>query len=421
MNAEIISVGTELTTGQNLDTNSQWLSRQLTALGLTVGFHTTVSDDLSANVEALTSAARRADLVLVTGGLGPTQDDLTREALAAAAGVGLEFQPPLFDIIRDMFEHRGRPMPERNRVQAYLPAGSMAIPNPRGTAPGVWMKLGQAWLAALPGVPGEMKPMFDEFVLPHLHQLGFASGVTVIRTIHAFGAGESAIESKLFDLTKRGRQPEVGITASDTVISLRIVARAPRESDALNLIGPTADVIRERLGDLVFGEGDDELEHVVVRMLIERGHTVATAESCTVGLVARMLGRVPGASDCLRGGVVAYVNDVKQSLLNVPENLLEEHGAVSAPVVEAMATGARKLMKSDFAISTSGIAGPGGATPSKPVGLVYVGLAWDGGVKSAAVNWFGTRDEIQSRSAKSALNMIRLHLIRKDNDPQGTQ
>lgn len=410
MNAEIISIGSELTTGQNLDTNSQWLSQQLSALGIVVTHHATVADDLAANIEAFTIAGRRADLIVVTGGLGPTQDDLTREALAAASGVKLEFQPQLFDAIRNMFEQRGRAMPERNRVQAFIPANADAIPNPRGTAPGIWMRMGRAWLAALPGVPGEMKPMFDGFLIPKLHEIGLVEGVTVIRKLNAFGAGESAIEAKLLDLTERGRQPEVGITASDTVISLRIVARAPNESDAIRRIEPIAAAIRERLGDLVFSEGDDQLEDVVLRMLAERHQTVATAESCTVGLVARSLGRVQGASECFRGGIVAYVHEVKQSVLGVTEELLREHGAVSAPVVEAMAAGARRLLGSDWAISTSGIAGPTGATATKPVGLVYIGLAWNGGQASASVNWFGSREEIQSRSAKSALNMLRLRL-----------
>jgi nicotinamide-nucleotide amidase len=302
-------------------------------------------------------------------------------------------------------------MPERNRVQAYLPTGAEVIPNANGTAPGVWMRLGRAWVASLPGVPREMFPMFDESVRPKLEQLGLGHGVTVIRKINTFGAGESAIEAKLLDLTLRGRIPEVGITASDAVISLRIIAHAATEADAHGLIAPTETAIRERLGEMVYGTDDEELEHVVLRLLGERHLTIVTAESLTAGLVAYKLGRVPGASAQFRGGVIAYDNEVKRDVLCVPEAILKEHGAVSGPVVEAMAVGARKALGGDLAISTSGIAGPTGATATKPVGLVWFGLAWDGGVKSTLVNWFGNREEIQSRSAKTALNMVRLHLL----------
>jgi competence/damage-inducible protein CinA-like protein len=416
MHAEIIAIGSELTSGQNLDTNSQWLSQRLASLGIPVLYHTTVADHLTANVGVFTAASRRADLVIATGGLGPTQDDLTRDALAQAGGVELVFHPELLDAIATMFRERGREMPERNRVQAYLPAGAEVIPNAGGTAPGIWMRLGSAWVAALPGVPREMMQMYEQSIRPRLEKLGFGRGVTVIRKINTFGAGESAVEAKLLDLTRRGRIPEVGITASDAVISLRIIAHAATEAEARALIAPTEAAIRERLGDLVFGTDDEELEHVVLRLLDERKMTIVTAESLTAGLVAQKLGRVPGASASLLGGVVAYANEVKRDVLGVSDTLLKEHGAVSGPVVEAMAAGARKLMGSDLAISTSGIAGPTGATATKPVGLVYFGLAWAGGVVSTHVQWFGSREEVQSRAAKSALNMARLHLLKKKVD-----
>jgi nicotinamide-nucleotide amidase len=309
-------------------------------------------------------------------------------------------------------------MPDRNRVQAYLPAGAEAVPNTIGTAPGIWMRLSRAWVAALPGVPGEMKPMFDEFVVPRLRDLGLTAGVTAIRTIHTFGMGESQVESQLLDLTLRGREPEVGITASDAVITLRIVARAPTVAEAEAQIADTESLIRQRLGSLVYGVDGEQLEDVVIRELIARRQTIVTAESVTAGLVSRLLGRVPGASAALLGGVVAYANEVKQGVLGVPESLIRAHGAVSAPGVEAMAAGARLLMGSDYALATSGIAGPTGATATKPIGLVYIGLAWPNGVTSTHVNWFGSREEIQTRSAKSALNMLRLHLEKSKVEPQ---
>jgi nicotinamide-nucleotide amidase len=413
MRAEIISIGSELTSGQNLDTNSQWLSRRLAEVGIPVAFHTTVADDLDANLDAFRTAARRVELVLASGGLGPTQDDLTREVLANLADVELAFDDASFRHIQEMFSRRGRTMPERNRVQAYYPAGAEVIPNPLGTAPGIWMQLGDCRVAAMPGVPSELFAMFDQNVRPRLLALGLCGGVVVQRKINCFGAGESAVEEKVLDLTRRGHVPEVGITVSDAVISLRILARAATAAQAQAQIGPVERTIRERLGTLVFGEEDQDLEHAVVQLLAEQRRTIATAESVTTGQVAQRLGRVAGVSQWFRGGVIAYANETKTDLLGVPRELIEEHGAVSAPVAEAMAAGARARLGTDLAVSTTGLAGPGGGSDEKPVGLVYVGLASDGGTRSASWNWTGTRTEIQSRTAKLALNTVRLHLLKK--------
>jgi competence/damage-inducible protein CinA-like protein len=411
MKAEIISVGSELTSGQNLDTNSQWLSQRLAEIGITVGWHTTVGDDLDDNVAAFRVAAERAGLVLITGGLGPTQDDLTRDALAKLADVELVFDQPSFDHIQQLFAQRHRTMPERNRVQALFPAGAEPIPNANGTAPGIWMKVDQTVLVAMPGVPSEMKAMFDHHVRPRLLNLNLGGRVLVQRKINCFGAGESAIEQKIMDLTRRGQRPEVGITASDATISLRILARAANLLEAQLLIAPVELTIRERLGSLVFGVEDEELQDAAIGLLKERRQTVATAESVTAGLVAHRLGQVPGASACLLGGIVAYDTRIKTDLLGVPQSLIQEKGVISAAVVEAMAIGCRARLGADFGLSTVGLAGPGGGTQEQPVGLVYAGLAWDGGVVSRTYNWIGTRAEIQSRTAKLALNLLRLHLL----------
>jgi nicotinamide-nucleotide amidase len=410
MKAEIISIGSEITSGQNLDTNSQWLSRRLAEMGIAVHFHTTVADNLEDNLDVFRAATRRAGLVIATGGLGPTQDDLTREVLARLAGVPLVFHQESFDRIQQMFAQRHRHMPESNRVQALFPEEAEPLVNQRGTAPGIYCQINGCPVIALPGVPTEMQTMFEEEVKPRLQQLGLAGGVLVQRKINCFGLGESGIEEKLLDLTRRDHVPEVGITASDAVISLRIIARAPSFAEAQAQIGPVEKTICERLGRLVYGVEDEELHDIVVRLLMARRQTVATAESITAGLVARRLARVPGASTCLRGGMVTYDNNAKEEMAGVPRELLEKHGAVSAPVVEAMAVGCRARWHTDFALSTSGLAGPGGDSSDKPVGLVYVGLAWEGGARSATWNWLGTRVEVQSRTAKMALNLLRLHL-----------
>ncbi len=410
MKTEIISVGSELTSGRNLDTNSQWLSQRLAEIGLRVGWHTTVADDLEDNVAAFRIAAQRAGLVLITGGLGPTLDDLTREALARMAGVELVLHPESLEQIQQMFARRHRPMPERNRVQAFFPAGAESIPNTCGTAPGLWMQVGESTLVAMPGVPSEMFVMFETQVKPRLLRSGLGGVVLVQRKLNCFGAGESAMEEKVADLTRRGHVPEVGITVSDATISLRILAQAADAAQAQAQIAPVEQTIRERLGELVFGVEEEQLQDVVIRRLIEARCSLSVAEGVTGGLVAARLTRVPEASQAFRGGIVAYDNRVKTEVLAVPPELLALHGAVSQAVAEAMAVGCRTYFRTDLAVSTVGIAGPGGSDTEKPVGLVHVGLAWDGGAGAQTFSWTGTRAEVQSRTAKLALNRIRLHL-----------
>lgn len=411
MKAEILSIGSEITTGQNLDTNSQWLSLRLAELGIPVGFHTTVADDFDDNVAVFRAATERASLIIATGGLGPTQDDLTREVLARLAGVDLVEDPESLRHIQDMFARRKRLMPERNRVQALCPRGAEVLFNSCGTAPGIWMKLGDTLVACMPGVPSEMRVMFEEQVKPRLIALGFAAGIQVQRKINTFGTGESHIEEKLFDLTRRGHVPEVGITASDATISLRIFGRGTTLEEALAQILPIEKTIVERLGKLVYGADHEELEDSVIRLLGEKHRTLASAESVTGGRIGARLTRVPGASLWYRGGIIAYDNRIKVEWLAVPQSLIDDHGVISPAVVEAMAVGCRTRMKTDIAVATVGVAGPGMGNSETPVGQVYVGLAWEGGVASSGFSWLGTREEIQNRTAKMALNVVRLHLL----------
>jgi nicotinamide-nucleotide amidase len=411
MKAEIISIGSELTSGQNLDTNSQWLSQRLAEIGVAVGWHTTVADDFEDNVAALRIAAGRAGLVLITGGLGPTQDDLTREVMARLAGVELFLHQESLERIEQMFASRRRTMPERNRVQAMFPQNSTPIPNDRGTAPGIWMMHGSSYLAAMPGVPSEMFVMYRDWVQPRLLEMGVGGGIQLQRKINCFGAGESAVEAKLMDLTKRGHVPEVGITVSDATISLRILARAASASLAQAEIEPVETVIRERLGEWVFGVEQDELQHAVAAQLRSAHLSLATAEGVTGGMVARRLTSVPGASEWFKGGIIAYQTDAKLRQLAILPSLIEEHGFASVPVAEAMATACRIKFEADLGLGVVGIAGPEGGTMDKPVGLVIASVSWEGGVRSQNFSWVGTRTEVQRRGAKLALNLVRLHLL----------
>ena len=412
MKAEIIAIGTELVSGQSLDTNSQWLSQSLGRLGIPVHFHTTLGDDMAENVAAFRIAIARADLVISTGGLGPTQDDLTREAVAAVAGVGVVEDAVSLQAIQAFFARRNLVMSGRNRLQALLPEGAEPLANPIGTAPGIGMVVQGSAIACLPGVPSEMKRMFDEQVVPWLGRRGMATRRIVHRKINLFGKGESEIEAEALDLTARGRVPEVGITASESTIAFRIVAEADTDEQARQLIEPTAAIIYERFGDLIVGEGTDDVVHALARELERTGLTLATAESCTGGLLAQILTSVPGMSHHYPGGLVTYSSQAKADLLGVPESLLAEHGAVSAEVAAEMARRVRERFSADLGLAITGVAGPDPDDRGNPVGLVYLGLSTPDETRTRKIELGPEqpRDVIRRRAAKQAINWARITL-----------
>ena len=417
MDAVIISCGTELTTGQCVDTNSAWLSAQLTPVGVHVVEHVTVSDDVDDLVSVIRRAFHAVNLVIITGGLGPTQDDVTREAIAAALEVPLEDNTEALMQIRAFFERWQRPMPESNRRQAMIPRGCEVIPNPRGTAPGIRLVQGDRSLYAFPGIPAEMQVMFNATVLPELRAVTGRATIEAARLL-CFGISEAKLGEMLADLMERGRNPSVGTTASQAVLSVRVLAEGASPEEARELFRADADEIRRRLGTTAFGEGDDTLEAVVARLLLEQHKTISTTESCTGGLLAKRLTDIPGSSAYFLRGYVPYTDAAKVELVGVPAELILQHGAVSERVAEAMAIGCRRATRSDYALSITGIAGPsGGSPPEKPVGLVFISLAHSAGVETLRV-FCGehlTRVEIRDRSCKTALNLLRLRLLGVDS------
>ncbi|MGE5599606.1 MAG: competence/damage-inducible protein A [Bacteroidota bacterium] len=388
MQAEIISIGTELLLGEIVDTNAAFIARNLAELGIDLYYKTTVGDNLPRIVAELRRAWERSEIVITTGGLGPTQDDLTREGVAALLGEELVPRPEELAKMREFFARLGRSMSPNNERQAMFPASAEPLPNPEGTAPGLTVARGGRYLFALPGVPVEMERMLIREVLPRLRAL---TGVNPLfsRTLRLVGIGESVMAQEVADLIDGGRNPTVAPYAKRGETRLRLTARAADHKEAERLFAPVEAEIRRRLGRHVYGTDGDTLEAVVGRLLRDRGLTLATAESCTGGLVGHRLTNVPGSSAYYLGGVTAYDNRVKTGLLDVAEETLAARGAVSEETARAMAEGARKKLHADLGLSTTGIAGPGGGTEDKPVGLVYLGLAWEGGasVRRMVSNW----------------------------------
>ncbi|HUS45121.1 MAG TPA: competence/damage-inducible protein A [Phycisphaerae bacterium] len=413
MRAVVLSIGSELVSGLQLDTHAAEIARALGAQGIEVVRHETLDDDAQAIAESLRAAAEEADVVVATGGLGPTPDDRTRDGLAAAMGALLEPHPEAVAMIETWAASRCRAMSEANRRQGLLPRGAEPIANRVGSAPGIRVRLNAAEVFCLPGVPGEMHAMLTEQVLPRLRAQippGPNAHRGGVRTVRTFGLPESVVGERLADLMAPGRHPRVATAVHMGTIDVHIHATGPVE-EVDRLLATDAAEIKKRLGQVVFGEGETRMEDAVAALLAKRGATVAVAESCTGGLVTARLVNVPGVSDHLLEGVVAYSNASKVRALGVDEGLLAEHGAVSEPVARAMAEGIRARAGADFAVAVTGIAGPGGGTPDKPVGTVWFALADANAVRTFCEVFSGDRAHVRERSATYALNLLRLCLL----------
>lgn len=415
---EIVAIGSELLTPYRLDTNSLFLTRELNALGYEVALKTVVGDELEDLVLAFGQALDRADLVVAVGGLGPTTDDLTREALARVLKRKLVLDKNILRHIQARFARRKMAMPAPSVRQAYLIEGAMAIPNRNGTAPGQWLEVGNRKIVLLPGPPHELKAMFKEGVRPRLEpsRQGFLARAVLKTT----GLPESKIESLIARLYPKSPDRKITLLASPGQIEIHLSAFSPKsESKAEKKIERLKKRIVAKLGHFIFSENGEELEQIVGRLLLEKRKTLAVAESSTGGLLGHRLTNVPGSSAYFLEGVVSYSNAAKTRLLGVSARLLARHGAVSTPVCRAMARGVRERAQADFGLAITGIAGPGGATPGKPVGLVYVGLATATGIQVRKNLFLGPREIVKWQSTQKALDMLRRFLAGVTPDRTG--
>lgn len=406
MDFEIVSVGTELLLGQIVNTNAQYLSQQLSDLGFNVFYTTVVGDNPERLKEALRLASQRADAVITTGGLGPTGDDLTKETIAAFCGRRCVMHEESKRRIVERFQNTGTYMPENNLKQAEMPEECIVLRNDHGTAPGAIIEDEKAVFIMLPGPPSEMKPMFDTGVRPYLEKL--ADCVIISRSLRVFGIGESAAEEQLKDLLNEQSNPTLAPYAKTGEVELRLTAKATDAAAADKLLDPLEEKVRAVLGDKVYGMGADiTLQEVVVRLLCEKNMRVATAESCTGGMIAEKITTVPGASACFDCGFVTYSNAQKQRLLGVRAETLEAYGAVSEQTALEMCKGAKAASGADVAVSVTGIAGPDGGTAEKPVGLVYIGICADNVHRAYRFHLAGDRDMVRARSSLYALDLVR--------------
>lgn len=412
--AEIISIGDELLIGQTVNTNAGWMGEQLALIGIRVKRVVTIGDQRDEIMQALGEAS--ADVVLITGGLGPTKDDITKDVLCRFFDTRLVRDPHVEARIVDMYARMGRDprdILEMNRAQADIPASCTVVPNERGTASGMWFERDGRVYVSMPGVPYEMKAMMERGVLPGLQQR-FRPPTIVHRTVLTTGLGESLLATRIADWedSLAAERIKLAYLPSPGIVKLRLSTYADRDAVAAHhRVARKVAELYALIPDLIYGEGDDRLPSVVGRLLRERGQTLALAESCTGGFVSHLITSVPGSSAYYTGGVVSYANAVKMEELGIPSDMLELNGAVSQPVVEQMATGVKAALRTHWSIALSGVAGPDGGTPDKPVGTVWIAVAGPEGVRSKRVNFPGTRDLVIERSALAGLNLLRKWLL----------
>lgn len=407
MRAEVIGIGTELLLGQIANENARWISERLAEVGVDVLHHQAVGDNLERIADAYRLAMSRADVVISTGGLGPTQDDITRDGLALALGVALVRRPELEELIRAKFAALGREMPASNLLQALVPAGARPIVPERGTAPGIVAEAGGVVVYALPGVPAEMREMMEGTVLP---ELAARSGATIVsRVLRCTGIGESRVAEVLDDLFRGRENPTVAFLAAAGEVKVRITAKAATREEAEGLIEPVAAEARRRLGDVVFSSADEALEEAVGRLLRAAGRTLACGESLTGGALGARITTVPGASDYFRGSAVCYTAEAKREVLGVSPDTLRAHGPVSGPCALEMAAGARRLFGADLGVGLTGAAGPEPHAGAEP-GTVWVALAGEDVSHARGFRAPGDRAQVRRWAEQAALDLVRRHL-----------
>ena len=406
MNAEIIAVGSEMLSEDKIDTNSLYLTGQLNLLGVEVVQKTIVGDDRDRLTAVISDALRRSGIVILSGGLGPTEDDVTRDAVAKALGCGQSFSQEISDGIAARFARMQRTMAENNKRQAFVIDGAQVLQNNRGTAPGQWIAAGSKIVMLLPGPPNELKAMFQEHCLPKLRQV---LPTLFIRTVHlrVSGMGESDVDQLVAPIYTKYTNPVTTILAGGGDIQLNLRARCDSAAEADALLEEVVGQIAAILGDRIYTRTGQLLEEVIIAALIERGETASVAESCTGGLLAQRLTNTSGSSKAFAGGFITYTEAMKTAVLNVPAALLEREGAVSEPVAEAMAKGARAIAGATYALSVTGFAGPDGGTEANPIGTIYIGLAHAAGCEVRRLQFLGDRARIRMLAAQAALDMLR--------------
>ncbi len=415
MDLELITIGTELLLGFTLDSNAATLGRALAAIGVRVIRRTTVGDDGPAIAAAVAEALERTKFVITTGGLGPTRDDATKRAVAALFDAPLILDEAYLERLRQRFERLGRgPMPESNRTQAEVPRGAIVLPNRFGTAPGLWLEGRLGTVVLLPGPPKEMTGLLEQEVVPRLLRRTAASGgparVTLSRTLRTTGIAESALADRLGEVEAHLSPATLAYLPSVEGVDLRLTVWGREPEEARRLLERAAGLLRPALGAHYYGEDGCDLAAVVLEECERRGLSLAIAESCTGGLLGQRITAIPGASRIFAGGVIAYANQVKTTALGVPASLIAEHGAVSRPVVEAMAAGAAARFGTRAALAVTGIAGPTGGTPDKPIGTVWLAVHLEGRTEAVLRQFPGDRDEVRRRSAQAALDLLRRRL-----------